>query len=280
MRGRRAHAKINLALSVGPPAPSGMHPIASWMHAIDLADTIEIREADRFDIEIRWADDAPKPSPIDWPAERDLAARAHRAVQDHVGRELPVRLIVTKRIPVGAGLGGGSSDAGATMLALNDALNLGLDIETMRRLGAPLGSDITFFVDEADPPRPALVTGFADHIERVASRQDELTLIIPACACPTGEVYRAFDDLGGCELDEPRVRALAEAFDASALFNDLAPAAERVRPEIAQVRARAAQLLDAPVHVTGSGSAMFAIGPADAAIDSLDAVVVRTRLIG
>lgn len=282
MLARRASAKINLALSVGPPAPSGMHPIASWMHAIDLADTIQLHEARRFEIEIVWADDAPKPTPIDWPAERDLAARAHAALQNHVGRALPARLVLTKRIPVGAGLGGGSSDAAAAILALNEAFDLGLDVETLRRLCAPLGSDITFFIDDADPPRPALVAGFADRIERLEARHDELILIIPACACPTGEVYGAYDALGPRELDEGRVRALARSFDLSALFNDLAPAAEQVRPEIARVRRQAIELLGQPVHVTGSGSAMFSFCPAGhaRALDGLDATVVPTRLIG
>lgn len=282
MRARRAHAKINLALSVGPPATSGMHPIASWMHAIDLADTIEIHPADQFEISVTWADDAPKPSPIDWPAERDLAARAHEALQVHVGRSLPARLIVTKRIPVGAGLGGGSSDAGATMQALNDAFDLDLPTETLRALAAPLGSDITFFIDDADPPRPALVSGFADSVERLPARADELCLIIPACACPTGEVYRAYDALGPRQLDEARVRTLSESFDPNSLFNDLAAAAEHIRPEIKQVRRRAQELLDLPVHVTGSGSALFAIGPADRvrSIEIEGVIALPARLIG
>src|SRR6185295_18407432 len=123
---------VNLALSVGPPLPAGdpragMHPIASWMHAIDLCDEVWITRlvtgASRLDI--AWADDAPRPSPIDWPSEKDLAFRAHRLLEGDTGRALPAAIRIAKRIPVGGGLGGGSSDAAATLLALNDLFALG-----------------------------------------------------------------------------------------------------------------------------------------------------------
>src|SRR4051794_7506089 len=111
----RAYAKVNLALSVGPPNPqrgpgAGYHPISSWMHAIDLFDDVEVEPLppgakDQYDI--RWTPSAPVRSIVDWPLDRDLAVRAHRLIQKHTGRRLPVSLALTKRIPVGAGLGGG-----------------------------------------------------------------------------------------------------------------------------------------------------------------------------
>jgi 4-diphosphocytidyl-2-C-methyl-D-erythritol kinase len=289
---RACHAKINLALGVGPPDESrqGMHPIASWMHAVGLADevAIEPRQAgagSTFDIE--WAPDAPRPTPIDWPIERDLAARAHALLERHVGRPLDVRVTITKRIPVGAGLGGGSADAAGALLALVEAFDLNLDVGSLRALSAELGSDIAFFIDDASPTRPALVTGFADRIERISPRTDPVILIIPHVSCPTGEVYRAYDALGPSPLDEQRVRAIVAYARTDALFNDLAAAAEQVQPHIREVRAVASRALDAPVHVTGSGSAMFAFGAerqarllagAFAAIDPTP-VIVRTALV-
>src|SRR4051812_46442658 len=94
---RRAYAKVNLALSVGGSLPAGglgagMHPIASWMHAIDLFDEVEIKPlkpGEPARLEVRWAADAPRPSPIDWPPEKDLAFRGLRGIEVHVGRVLP-----------------------------------------------------------------------------------------------------------------------------------------------------------------------------------------------
>jgi 4-diphosphocytidyl-2C-methyl-D-erythritol kinase len=148
------------------------------------------------------------------------------------------------------------------LLALNDAFDLGLDLGTLRSLSARLGSDIAFFIDETLPARPALVTGFADVIERTNPRTDPLILVIPHISCPTGEVYRAYDAMGPSPLDERRVRTIVEYARTDVLFNDLAAAAEQVRPQIRQIRAVACRVLGAAVHVTGSGSAMFAFGAA------------------
>ena len=90
----RAPAKVNLALSVGPPEPpgtpdAGMHPIASWMAAIDLFDEVTLTESDRTTLERRWAEDAPRPSPLGWLESDDLTIRALALLGQHVGRELP-----------------------------------------------------------------------------------------------------------------------------------------------------------------------------------------------
>ncbi len=105
----QAPAKLNLALSVGPPAEDGMHPICTWMVAIDLCDELTVTrlEADRLSCyAIIWHEDAKRRSDIDWPITRDLAVRAHLALEQHTNSRLPVQLKLQKRIPVGAGLGG------------------------------------------------------------------------------------------------------------------------------------------------------------------------------
>lgn len=296
----RAHAKINLALSLAGPEPAGglragWHRISTWMHAIDLADDVLVEplgegpavSGDAVSTwSARWAPDAPRRGVIDWPVERDLAWRALLAVESHVGRQLPTRLILTKRIPTGAGLGGGSADAGATLLAVDRAWGLGLGVEVLRTLGAALGSDVPFFVDEAvaagDPPAPAVVGGFGESIERTARAPGEMVLMVPAFGCATGSVYRAFDDAvaagKGGTLDPERVAALARrgAVDSAALWNDLAEPACAVRPELATLRHRAREVLGHAVHITGSGSAMFAIaepGSAAACVERLRAHV-------
>ncbi len=280
-----AHAKINLAMSLAQPEPAGSsragwHRISTWMHAIDLADEVLIEPVPGgvSTWSARWASDAVRPSLIDWPVEQDLAWRALRAVENRVGQRLPTRIVLTKRIPTGAGLGGGSADAGATLLALDRAWGLGLGVGVLQELGATLGSDVPFFVDQTDsgsgsgtgggPPRPAVVGGFGETIERTPRASAELVLMVPGFGCPTGAVYRAFDDAVGAgkagTLDEARVLALARAgaVDSASLWNDLADPACAVRPELADLRRRASAALGCPVHITGSGSAMFAVAQA------------------
>lgn len=266
---RRAYAKVNLALSVGSPLPAGgpaagMHPIASWMHAIDLYDEVEVRPLDRGEsrLEVGWAPDAPRPSPIDWPPEKDLALRGLRAIEAHVARPLPALLRVTKRTPVGGGLGGGSSDAAAAMLAANEAFGLGLPIATLATLSRSLGSDIAYFLDEGDgPPRPAVVARLGDRIERMPVAPGHLVLIFPEFGCPTGVVYQVYDRLGPRSLREAEVRMMAAGgrVDAGRLFNDLTAPAEAVRPALAAIRERTATACGLPVHLTGSGSTLFVL---------------------
>ena len=276
---RSAPAKINLVLSVGPPAPAdsthpGWHAIASWMVAIDLCDEVvatPLPEGSSSTLDIAFAPDAPRPEPIGWRRDQDLAWRALRALEGHVGRALPTRLEIAKRIPTGAGLGGGSSDCAATLMAVSRAHGLGLDAPTLARLSRPLGSDVAFFIDEhpADcgAPRPALVGGFGDHIERLGACRAELVLIVPPFFCATPDVYRAFDRLSPGPLREHEVRRLigAGALDPEALFNDLEAAACGVAPELARLLAHARSVSGFPVHVTGSGSAMFILTPPERA---------------
>ncbi|NUQ53291.1 MAG: hypothetical protein HUU19_11420 [Phycisphaerales bacterium] len=259
----RALAKLNLSLAVGPAieggARKGFHPIASLFAPIDLADEVEVVEGGRG-LDLAWADDASRPTPIDWAAERDLAMRALAALESRAGRGLGVGLRVRKRIPVGGGLGGGSSDAAAALVAVSEACGLGLSRVELREIGATLGSDVAFFVDDAEPARAAVVTGLGEVIERVTMPfASELSpvLIVPAFGCPTGEVYRAFDRAPTRGVDEARVRRA----DPEDLFNDLLAAAELVRPELATVRAKAGVACGRKVHLTGSGSGLFVLVP-------------------
>lgn len=270
----RAYAKINLALAVGPPAPPrAYHPIASWFACVSLHDEVAVERLENgrpSAWRVEWAADAPRPTPIDWPIERDLAVRAHRALEAASGRALPVRAVVRKRVPVGAGMGGGSADCAAAMMALDALFDLRLGAARLRELGAALGSDIAFFIDEdaaADTAaRPALVTGFGERIERlgrVPRERSHVVLFFPPFGCPTGAVYAALDRAAPGPLREDAVRTLAMAgrIDPPALFNDLEHAACAAEPRLADALSRlrsALTALDAHVHVTGSGSAMFA----------------------
>ncbi len=259
----RALAKVNLALSVGPPRDSdGLHPISSWFAPVDLADELTVTrlEPDRFSrYAIVWHDDAPKTSPIDWSITSDLAVRAHRALEEHVMQQLPVQLKLEKRIPVGGGFGGGSSDAAAMLHAVRSLYELQVDDEDLARIALDLGSDVPFFLRAGS----AVVGGVGDEIEPMPDVEGDLVLIFPGCACDTGAVYRAFDDQAGAALREGDVLDLARGAspDPRALFNDLAEPARDMHEALDEAIGRVELIAEMPVHVTGSGSGLFILCP-------------------
>lgn len=287
---RTAWAKVNLALSVGAPLPpgstsAGFHPIASWMSCIDLCDdvTVEPRTSGGAVLERSWAANAPRASPIDWPPDRDLAMRALAALELELGRPLHAVISVVKRIPVGGGLGGGSSDAAAVLLALNDAFRLALPVARLRALGATLGSDVPFFIDEADPPRPAVVSGLGAEIARTERVTSELRVLVPPFGCPTGPVYREFDSQAELAR-EPRtadVLKLAERarVDRADLFNDLQAAACRVEPRLASITDLIRRATGEAPLLTGSGSSLILFRTGADLDEIAGCRVIRTRLV-
>jgi 4-diphosphocytidyl-2-C-methyl-D-erythritol kinase len=242
------------------------------MHAIDLADDVEMRalehgEASRH--RIAWAADEHSPErPVEWPLDTDLAVRAHRALETLHARALPAHVRVRKRIPAGGGLGGGSADAAAVLLGLDALFGLRTPEHDLVRTAMSLGSDVAFFVDRESfaaglPPRPAVVSGFGERIARRVRTPGALVLAIPGVPCPTGAVYAAYDRAPSA-LDVPRVLAAAEEAAGAGgvvpglLLNDLTRAAEAVAPEVARVRTALAGALGRLAFVTGSGSTVFA----------------------
>jgi len=268
---RLCPAKLNLALSVGAARPDGYHPIASWMLAVDLCDELRLDRLDtgpsRFDLD--WATDAPQPSAIDWPVDKDLTCRAHRLLESHTGCALPVGVRLAKRIPVGAGLAGGSSNGAAMLAALNDLFDLQLSRQTLIHLAMQLGSDLAFFFTAGS----AIVTGRGETLDEAPlTRSAHFVLVLPALHCPTGAVYRAFDETcPDAAVDEPAVREVHA--DRRDPFNDLAAPACDVEPRLDDLRRSIASRVDRAVHVTGSGAGLFIVA-ADAAeaADLADAI--------
>ena len=113
----RCPAKINLALSVGGLDDNGLHPIASWMEPISFYDEITVVRDPEPPVvsDVVFADDAPRPQVVEWPIERDLAFRALTALRSAADAPWEAALHIRKRIPAGAGLGGGSSDAAGAL---------------------------------------------------------------------------------------------------------------------------------------------------------------------
>jgi len=275
----RAPAKLNLALSVGAPNADRMHPIASWMVTTDFADDLHLRRLDEGRdslYAIIWAPDAPRTSLIDWPIQTDLAVRAHLELEHHVGRKLPLRMKLEKRIPVGGGLGGGSSNAAAMLRGVNELFDLELDATTLAEIARGLGSDVPFLVRGGS----AIVEGLGEQLEHHDQLPDiHAVLAFPSISCPTAPVYGKFDALRpDAALQTHRVRALAamESLTHDAPFNDLAAAAIAAAPALEDEIAEVQEATARTVHVSGSGSTLFVLCAGRLEAD-LIAELVRTR---
>ncbi len=258
---RSAHAKVNLALSVGPAREDGYHPIASWMARVDLVDDLQVTRLEDDYLSryaILWRRDAVRQTPIDWSITKDLAVRAHLLLEREAGRTLPVQLKLEKRIPVGGGLGGGSSDAAAMMLAVRELFELDIPDERLVELAMELGSDVAFFLHDG----PAIVEGFGERVERAPSVDGYLVLAIPEFPCPTGAVYKAFDEKPTKAVDADRVRELAQAGEVvcERLFNHLEDPALRVEPRLEAFMDDVEKAAGGRrAHVSGSGSTVFLV---------------------
>jgi len=226
-----APAKLTISLRVAGVRDDGFHEIDAEMVSLDLADELEIGPGDSLLVV--------GASGLAVPADDDnLVRRALRAL----GRTAAVRL--TKRIPAGAGLGGGSADA-AAVLRWAGCTDLAL--------AASLGADVPFCLLGGR----ARVTGIGEVLEPLEPVERAFTLLTPPFGVSTPAVYRAWDDLGGPSAQGP---------------NDLAPAALVVEPRLAEWRDRLGDATGAIPVLAGSGSTWFVEG----AFPGGDRVVART----
>ena len=255
-----APAKLNLHLHVVGRRADGMHLIESLMVLIDWCDTIHVEP--RRDGLLRRHETAAA-----LPAD-DLSLRAARALQAASGTRLGVDITVDKQVPWGAGLGGGSSDAASTLLALNRLWGLGWPLERLLPIGLALGADVPFFLAGSN----ALASGIGERLLRVDVAPAWFAVVKPAAALATGEVFArpevaervAAARIAGFPEAVPGVDAepglrgetgprLAEGFGT----NDLQAAAEALCPEVERAAASLRRTYGNS-RMTGSGSAVFA----------------------
>jgi 4-diphosphocytidyl-2-C-methyl-D-erythritol kinase len=261
---RRSPAKINLTLRVGPTRPDGFHEIESLVARVGLCDTVSATPRD--DGQLSLACDDPR-VPGD---ETNLALRAARRLHEATGvRDRGADIALEKRIPPGAGLGGGSSNAATVLMLLNDLWETGLPPAELAAIGAEIGSDVPLFFHSP----LCIVRGRGELVEDVRrTLPGWVVLIMPKIHSVTRDVYAAWDQLKSRPRRPSPVEVLREAHSAAALmphvFNDLEAAAFHVTPELAAVSEQLSLLADGPVRMTGSGSAFFRLfnSPNDAAV--------------
>lgn len=267
-----AYAKLTLSLRVVGRRDDGYHDLEALVVSIeDPHDVVEVEAV-------------PHPGGVSFlvagelegvpTGSTNLAMRAGEAAMRRAGRSgHGVRMTLRKKIPAGAGLGGGSADAAAAMHAVRRMLELELDDAAMLDVGVEIGSDVPF-----------CLTGGAAWLRGRGERLEPLELpvglpylvAIPPFRLATPMVYAAWDDLGG-----PRATRSVPAFGpvaglVSELVNDLEPAAEAIEPRLVEFREALERIVGAPALLAGSGSA-YVVPVADDLVGRLDAVAKQVR---
>ena len=185
-----ASAKVNLGLRVLGTRADGFHALDSVVALLGFGDDVELEPAETTTLET--VDDGVGLGALPTDIERNLAVRAVRLLEREVGRPLPTRIRIVKRIPLGGGLGGGSTDAAAVLRGMNDLWALGLSRERLCTLGAELGSDVPLFLLDGT----VRMTGRGETVERLPMDGAPplwLVLANDGSHCPTPQVYGAWD---------------------------------------------------------------------------------------
>lgn len=246
----RSPAKINWNLRVIARRGDGFHEIESLVSPVTLYD--ELVFSGRADSSFELLCEHPA-IPRD---DRNLVARAARLLAGRSGTASGVTCVLTKRIPMGGGLGGGSSNAAATLLALNQLWSLDWPMERLLPLAAELGSDVPLFMERGS----AIIRGRGEQVERVTvGWSGWIVLLLPDFAVSTAEVYRAWQP--ECVTANPHPPWPVSHLGAAALmqqsFNMLEAPALRIVPALEDLLAGAASLAGRPVRMSGSGSSLF-----------------------
>ncbi|WP_182275255.1 4-(cytidine 5'-diphospho)-2-C-methyl-D-erythritol kinase [Bacillus velezensis] len=250
----KAPAKINLSLDVTSKRPDGYHDVEMIMTTIDLADRIELTELPENVIRVashnRFVPDD----------QRNLAYQAAKLLKERFQVKKGVSIMITKVIPVAAGLAGGSSDAAATLRGLNRLWDLKLSVEELAELGAEIGSDVSFCVYGGT----ALATGRGEKIRHISAPPHCWVMLAkPTIGVSTAEVYRR---LNLQQVRHPDVQAMIDAIEEKSfqkvcgqLGNVLESVTLSLHPEVAMIKNQMKRFGADAVLMSGSGPTVFGL---------------------
>jgi 4-diphosphocytidyl-2-C-methyl-D-erythritol kinase len=238
-----APAKLNLFLHVTGRRPDGYHELQTLFQLIDLSDSVSLNVTDDGRIE-RPAG----PAGVD--PDSDLTVRAAKALQAATGCRAGASIRIAKRIPMGGGLGGGSSDAATVLLALNHLWGCGLPVDELARLGLPLGADVPVFVRGSS----AWAEGVGEQLVPVVLPERWYVVIHPGVAVPTRDVFQSPELTRNTPVIT--IRAFFGPGGSSGSRNDCEPVVRARYPEVADALSWLGNF--APARLTGTGSCIFA----------------------
>lgn len=259
---RRSPAKVNLSLLIRGKRPDGYHEIDTLMVKIALCDhlTFAARTDDVLSLSIRRVGGGISATiPTD---SSNLVIRAADLLRHHAGIRFGADIVLEKRIPAEAGLAGGSGNAAATLLSLNELWQLGLTPVDLKQFASELGSDIPFFLESSSA---AIARGRGELIEPLKIRGClHLVVVKPPFGLSTAGVYRSFlkDECCFHSKSDSMARAIERGYlheIACHLENSLSDAAERISPEMASLRTVIKAECRYGAIMTGSGSACFGL---------------------
>ncbi|MFB7036636.1 4-(cytidine 5'-diphospho)-2-C-methyl-D-erythritol kinase [Bacillus altitudinis] len=250
----KAPAKINLSLDVHGKRPDGYHEVEMVMTTIDLADRLELTELDKDEIRVsshnRFVPDD----------QRNLAYQAAKLLKTRFGIQKGVSIVITKAIPVAAGLAGGSSDAAAALRGLNRLWKLNLTLDELAELGAEIGSDVSFCVHGGT----ALATGRGEKLKHIPTPPHCWVILAkPVIGVSTAEVYRQYD---ASKVEHPNVQRMIEAIEAKdykemcgSLGNVLESVTLKMYPEVDMIKRQMKRFGADAVLMSGSGPTVFGL---------------------
>lgn len=248
-----APAKVNLYLRIVGRRPDGYHLLDSLMVPVNLYDELTITASSSQPEIVVTCDDPAVPGD-----ETNLVYKAAALLCREAGIQAKISITLRKLIPVGAGLGGGSSDAAAVLKGLNVLLALQLSEDQLCSLGVRLGADVPFFI----PCRPATVAGIGEILTAVPPLPSRwLVIVVPPFGISTPWAYRRFDELPSVAMSPTDVsrQQLANPWAAELLVNDLERAVLPEYPQIEGIKAHLLRLGAEGALMSGSGSAVFGV---------------------
>ena len=228
-------SKLNLTLKVLEKKKNGMHEIKSHFQLIDLCDVMHIEKSNAQQSSIRTN------ASIDIDSKKNLVYQAIEALSEHVARELHCNIIIEKNIPIGGGLGGGSSNAAAALIGINKLFSLQLNISELMKIGLKLGADVPFFV----LGKNVIASGIGEQLSEINSETSKFLVVSPPIHSSTQEMFQIWDELHqqnmlklSAEGENPFLQIFLQKHpEVRAIFKEL--------------------VVEAPFKLSGTGSTIF-----------------------